>query len=210
MGRNGAGKSTLLRHAAGLLEPTRGRVERAGRVALLLQNPGDYFIARARRRGGLAREALARRPGSRHWPSATRATFGRRAPAPGARDRRRRRADASRRRPCSRSTSPRAAWTARPRRSWRERAARAARERGAGGDRRHARPRVRRRLRARAVLLADGRVIADGPAAELLAGGWYFATETARILGGAGGALLPEQGAAAARGPRRPRARSCA
>ena len=48
----------------------------------------------------------------------------------------------------------------------------------------------------RAILLADGRVIADGPAAELLAGGWYFATETARILGGAGGALLPEQGAA--------------
>src|SRR5204862_821424 len=44
MGRNGAGKSTLLRHAAGLLEPTRGRVERAGRVALLLQNPGDYLI----------------------------------------------------------------------------------------------------------------------------------------------------------------------
>ncbi len=44
MGRNGAGKSTLLRHAAGLLEPTRGRIERAGRVALLLQNPGDYLI----------------------------------------------------------------------------------------------------------------------------------------------------------------------
>jgi energy-coupling factor transport system ATP-binding protein len=47
----------------------------------------------------------------------------------------------------------------------------------------------------RAVLLADGRVIADGPASELLAGGWYFATETARILGGAAGALTPEQGA---------------
>ncbi len=44
MGRNGAGKSTLLRHAAGLLAPTRGRVERAGRVALLLQNPGDYLL----------------------------------------------------------------------------------------------------------------------------------------------------------------------
>jgi len=43
--------------------------------------------------------------------------------------------------------------------------------------------------------MADGRVIADGTAAELLAGGWYFATETARILSGAGGALLPEQGA---------------
>ena len=37
----------------------------------------------------------------------------------------------------------------------------------------------------RVVLLADGRPIADGPAAEVLAGGWYFATETARILGGA-------------------------
>jgi energy-coupling factor transport system ATP-binding protein len=47
----------------------------------------------------------------------------------------------------------------------------------------------------RAVLLADGRVIADGPASELLAGGWYFATETARILGGSGGALLPQEGA---------------
>src|SRR5215207_4210889 len=44
MGRNGAGKSTLLRLAKGLIEPTRGRVERAGEVALLLQNPGDYLI----------------------------------------------------------------------------------------------------------------------------------------------------------------------
>ena len=50
-------------------------------------------------------------------------------------------------------------------------------------------------LARRTVLLADGRVIADGPIEEILAGGWYFATETARILGGAGGALLPEQGA---------------
>jgi energy-coupling factor transport system ATP-binding protein len=48
----------------------------------------------------------------------------------------------------------------------------------------------------RAVLLADGRVIADGPTSELLTGGWYFATETARILGGVDGALDPEQGAA--------------
>ena len=57
------------------------------------------------------------------------------------------------------------------------------------------------------MLLADGRVIADGPAAELLAGGWYFATETARILGGAGGALLPEQGAELLRVARRRRPR---
>jgi energy-coupling factor transport system ATP-binding protein len=47
----------------------------------------------------------------------------------------------------------------------------------------------------RAVLLADGRVIADGSATELLAGGWYFSTETARILGGARNALEPESGA---------------
>jgi energy-coupling factor transport system ATP-binding protein len=48
----------------------------------------------------------------------------------------------------------------------------------------------------RVVLLADGAVIADGAASEVLCGGAYFATETARILGGAGGALLPEEGAA--------------
>src|SRR3954471_4253347 len=44
----------------------------------------------------------------------------------------------------------------------------------------------------RVVLLADGRPIADGPTAEVLTGGWYFATETARIVG----ALTPEEGAA--------------
>jgi energy-coupling factor transport system ATP-binding protein len=46
----------------------------------------------------------------------------------------------------------------------------------------------------RIVLLADGRPIADGPAATVLAGGWYFATETARVTEGR--ALLPAQGAA--------------
>jgi energy-coupling factor transport system ATP-binding protein len=39
-------------------------------------------------------------------------------------------------------------------------------------------------------------VIADAPAPEILAGGTYFATETARILGGAGGALTPAEGVA--------------
>jgi energy-coupling factor transport system ATP-binding protein len=48
----------------------------------------------------------------------------------------------------------------------------------------------------RVVMVGEGTVIADGPPRELLAGGWYFATETARILGGAGGALLPAEGAA--------------
>ena len=48
----------------------------------------------------------------------------------------------------------------------------------------------------RVVLLAAGNVIADGSAAAVLSGGSYFATETARILGGTGGALTPEEGAA--------------
>jgi energy-coupling factor transport system ATP-binding protein len=48
----------------------------------------------------------------------------------------------------------------------------------------------------RVVLLADGVAIADGPAREVFAEGSYFATETARILGGAGGALTPADGAA--------------
>src|SRR6201999_3937645 len=55
--------STLLRVAKGLVDPSRGAVERAGEVALLLQNPGDYLIhdhavddagADGARRAGLA------------------------------------------------------------------------------------------------------------------------------------------------------------
>ena len=46
----------------------------------------------------------------------------------------------------------------------------------------------------RTVLLGDGAPVADAPTAEVLGGGWYFATQTARILGG--GALLPAEGAA--------------
>jgi energy-coupling factor transport system ATP-binding protein len=51
-------------------------------------------------------------------------------------------------------------------------------------------------LAQRVVLMGEGEVIADGPVAEVLSGGWYFATEVARVLGGAGGALTPEQGLA--------------
>jgi energy-coupling factor transport system ATP-binding protein len=46
----------------------------------------------------------------------------------------------------------------------------------------------------RVILLADGIAIADGTPDEVLSGGWYFATEVARILG-APGAISPEQGA---------------
>ena len=47
----------------------------------------------------------------------------------------------------------------------------------------------------RVVLLGEGVVIADGPAAEVLSGGWYFATEVARVLD-LPGVVTPEQGAA--------------
>jgi energy-coupling factor transport system ATP-binding protein len=46
----------------------------------------------------------------------------------------------------------------------------------------------------RVVLLGDGELIADGPATEVLSGGWYFATEVARILG-VEGTVSPEAGA---------------
>jgi energy-coupling factor transport system ATP-binding protein len=48
------------------------------------------------------------------------------------------------------------------------------------------------------VLLGDGELIADGPAAELLSGGWYFATEVARVLDEPG-VVTAEQGAASLR-----------
>jgi energy-coupling factor transport system ATP-binding protein len=195
MGRNGAGKSTLLRHAAGLLQPTRGRIERAGRVALLLQNPGDYFVheqvaqetsQRALAAAGLGALAL-RHPrdlsGGERQRLALAIVADGEAPAVLALDEPTRGMD----------------------RGGKAELARELRRRAGEGlavivathD-----PEFAAACAMRAVLLADGRVIADGPTAELLAGGWYFATETARILGGAGGALLPEQGAALLLGQR--------
>jgi len=50
------------------------------------------------------------------------------------------------------------------------------------------------RFANRVVLLGDGELIADGPVDEILSGGWYFATEVARVLGG-DGAITPEAGA---------------
>jgi energy-coupling factor transport system ATP-binding protein len=197
MGRNGAGKSTLLRHAAGLLEPTRGRVERAGRVALLLQNPGDYLIhervAEEASSAALAAVGLAgmaeRNPkdlsGGERQRLALAIVIGGGGGADG-----------------GAGEAPAVLALDEPTRGM-DRAAKAAlakdlRRRAEEGQAvivaTHD-PEFAAACARRAVLLADGRVIADGSAAELLAGGWYFATETARILGGAGGALLPEDGA---------------
>jgi energy-coupling factor transport system ATP-binding protein len=190
MGRNGAGKSTLLRHAAGLMEPTRGRVQRAGRVALLLQNPGDYLIhervAEEASPAALAAVGLAgmaeRNPkdlsgGERQRLALAIVTGGAgESPAVLALDEPTRGMDRGAKAELAREVRRRA-------------------EQGQAVIVATHDPEFAAACATRAVLLADGRVIADGSAAELLAGGWYFATETARILGGAGGALLPEQGA---------------
>jgi energy-coupling factor transport system ATP-binding protein len=188
MGRNGAGKSTLLRHAAGLLEPTRGRVRAAGRVALLLQNPGDYFIherVRDELQDGATlpaglEDAGERNPrdlsgGQRQRLALAIVSGAGEAPAVLALDEPTRGMDRAAKGILAREL--------------RRRAGEGQAVIVATHD-----PEFAAACAERAVLLADGRVIADGTAAELLAGGWYFATETARILGGAGGALLPEQG----------------
>jgi energy-coupling factor transport system ATP-binding protein len=189
MGRNGAGKSTLLRHAAGLLTPTRGRIERAGRVALLLQNPGDYFVhehvaeeasADALRAVGLG-DMTERNPrdlsgGERQRLALAIVTGEGDPPAVLALDEPTRGMD--------RESKAELALELRRRAEQGQAVIVATHD-----------PEFAASCAERAILLADGRAIADGPASELLAGGWYFATETARILGGAGGALLPEQGA---------------
>jgi energy-coupling factor transport system ATP-binding protein len=188
MGRNGAGKSTLLRHAAGLLEPTRGRIERGGRIGLLLQNPGDYLIhervgeeasADALRAAGL-QSLAARHPrdlsGGERQRLALAIVSGSEAPVLLALDEPTRGMD----------REVKAELAA----ELRARAARGEAVVVATHD-----PEFAAACALRAILLADGRVIADGAARELLAGGWYFATETARILGGVAHAVLPEQGA---------------
>ena len=200
MGRNGAGKSTLLRHAAGLMEPTRGRVERAGRVALLLQNPGDYLIhervAEEASPAALAAVGLAEMAernqkdlsgGERQRLALAIVTGGEGEEAGGtpivlALDEPTRGMDRGAKAELARDL--------------RRRAGQGQAVIVATHD-----PEFAAACANRAVLLADGRVIADGSAAELLTGGWYFATETARILGGAGGALLPEEGAELLRVP---------
>jgi energy-coupling factor transport system ATP-binding protein len=207
MGRNGAGKSTLLRHAASLLEPTRGRIERAGRVALLLQNPGDYFIhdrvadevdPQALLAAGLA--AMAERnprdlSGGERQRLALAIVTGTAAGAAGA-------AGAPIPPAVLALDEPTRGMDRQAKAELADELRRCAGEGQAVIVATHD-PEFAASCAERAILLADGRVIADGPTSELLAGGWYFATETARILGGAGGALLPEQGAEllAARAP---------
>jgi energy-coupling factor transport system ATP-binding protein len=188
MGRNGAGKSTLLRNVKGLVEPTRGRIDRGGEVALLLQNPGDYLIhehaedeagrAAVERAGLAGRERSNPRDlsgGERQRLALEIVMSGDGPPAVACLDEPTRGMDRARK----------------------DALAGRLRELAAGGcavlvathDTEFAAT-----FAERVVLMGQAEVIADGPAAEVLSGGWHFATEVARVLGGAGGALTPEDG----------------
>jgi energy-coupling factor transport system ATP-binding protein len=185
MGRNGAGKSTLLRHAGGLMKATRGRVHAAGRVALLLQNPTDYLVhdtvaeeasEQALKTVGMY-ELNDRHPrdlsgGEKQRVALAIVLDGAEPPGVICLDEPTRGMDRRRKRELAEllRSLPSAALVA-------------------THD-----PEFAAAFADRTVLLADGAPIADGPTAEILTGGTYFATETARILGGA--ALTPEQGIA--------------
>jgi energy-coupling factor transport system ATP-binding protein len=188
LGRNGAGKSTLLRHAGALMLPTRGEVERGGRVALLLQNPGDYFLHErvAEEASGEAIERVGlsalgeRNPrdlsgGERQRLALAIVTDSQEPPAVLALDEPTRGMDRG-------AKQVLADWLT-------ERRAEGTAVIVATHDVEFAAA-----FAERVLLLADGRLIADASVGEVLSGGWYFTTETARILDGAGQALLPQQG----------------
>lgn len=190
MGRNGAGKSTLLRHAAGLMRPTRGKLQSAGRVALLLQNPTDYLVHER-----VEQEASA---GALAIAGLGDGTFAGRHP-----------------RDLSGGEKQRLALAIVLDDPEHEAAIVCLDEPTRGMDRGRKNelaalldsldaavlvathdPEFVAMFAQRVVLLADGAPVADGSPAAVLGGGIYFATETARILGGAGGALRPNEGIA--------------
>lgn len=198
MGRNGAGKSTLLRTAAGLVKQARGKIEAPAGIALLTQNPSDYLVrervgdelpgdagAAALRVVGLD-HAVDADPrdlsgGERQRLALAIALAGRmdgeQLPGLVALDEPTRGMDRARKEDLVELIE--------------SSSARGAAVLVATHDVEFAAA-----LAGRVVLLGDGVVIADGPAAEVLSGGWYFATEVARVLD-LPGVVTPEQGAAA-------------
>ena len=202
MGRNGAGKSTLLRAAAGLLDPVRGKIETPGEIALLTQNPGDYLV-RERVGNELPGEpgmaaleivgmahAVEADPrdlsgGERQRLALAIALAGRMdgdaLPGLVALDEPTRGMDRARKDDLVGLIGDLA-------------------ERGAGLLVATHDVEFAAAFAERVVLLGDGVVIADGPAREVLSGGWYFATEVARVLD-LPGVITPEQGAEVLRKP---------
>jgi energy-coupling factor transport system ATP-binding protein len=197
MGRNGAGKSTLLRAVAGLVEPVKGRAEAPGGVALLTQNPGDYLV-RERVGDELPGEegmAVLRVVGLEHAVDADPRDLsggerqrlalaialagrmeGEQLPGLVALDEPTRGMDRARKGDLVELVAGLA-------------------ERGAGVVVATHDVEFAAAFAERVVLLGDGVVIADGPAKEILSGGWYFATEVARVLD-VPGIISPEDGAA--------------
>jgi energy-coupling factor transporter ATP-binding protein EcfA2 len=202
MGRNGAGKTTLLRAAAGRLSPVRGRAMTPHDCALLPQSPTDLLV---RERvdeelpGEAGRSALATvglewaagadprdlSGGERQRLALAIVMAGRAgADVPGliCLDEPTRGMDRARKEDL-------AAWAG------------GLTGRGAAVVIATHDVEFAASFADRVVLLGDGELIADGPVAEVLSGGWYFATEVARILG-VGGTVSPEAGAALVRAGR--------
>jgi energy-coupling factor transport system ATP-binding protein len=200
MGRNGAGKSTLLRAAASLLDPVRGKLEIPHGIALLTQNPSDYLVRErvgdelpgdagmaALRIVGLE-HAVDADPrdlsgGERQRLALAIALAGRldgdALPGLVALDEPTRGMDRARKDDLVDLIGDLAG-------------------RGAGLLVATHDVEFAAAFAERVVLLGDGVVIADGPAPEVLSGGWYFATEVARVLDQPG-VITPEQGAEALR-----------
>ncbi|MEJ7788785.1 MAG: ATP-binding cassette domain-containing protein [Thermoleophilaceae bacterium] len=189
MGRNGAGKSTLLRQFKGLAEPTRGRVETDGEVALLLQNPGDYLVhdhaCEEAGAGALAAAGLEGRgeanprdlSGGERQRLALEVVLGAGPCALVCLDEPTRGMDSASKIALVNRIDGLAAGGAAVIMATHDTEFAAA-------------------FAGRIVLMGQGVVIADGSPAEVLAGGWHFSTDVARVLGGAAGALTPEAGAA--------------
>ncbi len=195
MGRNGAGKSTLLRAAAGLLEPTSGRVAAPRGAALLPQRPGDMLV---RERVG---DELPDEPGMAALRLLGLGDFVDADPRDLSGGERQRLALAIvvAGRGAGAGEPPGAVMLDEPTRGM-DRArkddlgALMAELSGAGAAVVVATHDVEfaATFADRVVLLGRGEVVADGPARELLAGGWYFSTEVARLLSGA--AATPAEG----------------
>ena len=201
MGRNGAGKTTLLRAAAGAVEPARGAARAPAGCALLPQSPTDLLV-RERVADELPGDA-----GRRALEQVGLGWAGESDPRDLSGGERERLALALVMAGREQGGLPGLICLDEPTRGMD--AARKLALCGWLSELAHGGSAVlvathdvefAARLASRVVLLGDGELIADGPADEILSGGWYFATEVARILGAAG-AITPEAGAELLRAP---------